>query len=306
MGRLEQISRDVLLARGGDQAARVRLLRRGVPYAAKQVLPGGAHWAIDLAAGAFDAIARDELLAPEYEVGYASPGFKSFVRWLSTMQYGVVVIIGGRGTGKTTTQCAIAERWQAPHKYIVGVNPIALETTPLEPFEWSAGRIRRLPVGSVLLVPDSGLYLDARDFGSSSEQAVRELVEIARHRRLRICLDVQYSRLLANSAFLCDALLYKPLGPAWQVVERDELRGLARLSQQAFELMPPTERKRYVYAICQEADFKGTVPVTLPPWYSDAISKSHADPNVIEGEYTILEEADDVVEDIQKRRRRRH
>jgi len=299
MGRLEQMSRDLVLARSGDQEAKIRLLRRGIPMAAKRIVPQFG-WAVDMAAGVFDAIARDELQAPDYEAGYASPGFKRFVRWLTHLESGVVVIIGGRGTGKTVTQCAIAERWQAPHKYIVGVDPAALQTTPLEPFDWNAGRIRGLPLGSVLLVPDSGLYLDARDFGSSSEQAVRELVEIARHRRLRIVLDVQYSRLLANSAFLCDALLYKSLGPAWQVIERDELRSLARLSQEAFELIPPSERKRYVYALSQEADFKGTLPVTLPTWYSDAISKSHANPYVIEGEFREVDEDEPAA----KRRRR--
>lgn len=304
MSNMEKVARDLLMAHQGDDMARVRLLRRGVPFFVKKALPGAFHPAVDLAAGAFDAIAGTTLDAPDYEVGYATRGFKSFVRWLSGMEYGVVVIIGGRGTGKTVTQCAISERWQATHKYIVGVDGRALERTPLEPFEWSAARVRRLPVGSVLLVPDSGLYLDAHDFGSNSEQAVRELVEIARHRRLRICLDVQYSRLLANSAFLCDALLYKPLGPAWSVVERDELRGLARLSQEAFELIPPSERKHYVYAMSQEADFKGTVPVRLPPWYSDAISRSHAQPDVVEAEFYVVGEDDDQ-EDAPKRRRRR-
>lgn len=289
MGQLEKIVGDALLARSGDTDATVRLARNGVPLLARSMgIPGPL---IDIAAALYDNIARPELqVADRYEVGYATPGFKRFIAWLRNLTDGVVVTIGATGQGKTATMCAIAHNWpRASHRYIVGVDPDILKDTPLEPFEWNAGRIRRLPYNSVLIVPDSGLYLDSRDFGKDTETAVRELATIARHRQIRFLIDAQYSSLLSKSAFLCRALLYKYMGPGWEVIERDELRKLARPSQQAFAEMPRDERMRYVWAHCPEADFQGTVPVRLPEWWSDDLSASHAYGDVIEGDYTVVD-----------------
>ena len=283
---LVRLTRDALAARAGDQDAMLRLARGGIPLLARQLHPSLGPIA-DVAAGVYDYLARDDLKAPPVDGIYTTPGAGRFTRWLLGLKDGIVVVVGAPGQGKTATLCAIADRWPtASHRYIVGVDPSSLSGTPLEPFQWNGARIRRLPPRSVLLVPDSGLYLEARDFSQSAEQAVRELAAIARHRQVRILLDVQYSSMLAKSAFLCKALLYKSLGPAWEVIERQEMRGMAKLSQEAFAEVPADERIRYVYAISQEADFKGLVRVRLPDWYSDDISESHAAPEEwVEGDY---------------------
>jgi hypothetical protein len=288
----ERLAKDALMARMGDTEATLRLARNGLPILARRLHPGLGIVA-SMAGAAWDLYAKDEVRGAPADGNYSTPGAGRFTRWLVGLKDGVVVVIGAPGQGKTATLCALADRWStASHRYIVGVDPEALVGTPLEPFSWNATRIRQLPPRSVLLVPDSGLYLDSRDFGTSAEQAVRQLAAIARHRSVRILLDVQFSSMLSKSAFLCKALLYKSLGPAFEVIERDEMRRIAKLSQEAFAEIPADERIQYVWAISQEADFKGLVKVRLPDWYSEAISEAHATQDWIDGEFSEPE-ADD-------------
>jgi energy-coupling factor transporter ATP-binding protein EcfA2 len=287
MGLLESLARDAVLARNGDVEATARLARRGLPWIAKSLFPQASPM-VDIIAGGYDALVRPEAKPEEQRSSFDSRGAGRFKAWLRRLDHGLIVVVGATGTGKTTLLAKLADIWRSKsHRYIVGVSPEALAETPLEPFEWSPERIARLPHRSVLLVPDAGLYLDSRDWGGrrGADDIFRQLAQIARHREVVMALDVQYTRLLQNSAFLTRALIYRPLGVTWSVTERDGLIGLARKAQQAFNSeIPPDERIRYAYVFCDECDFEGFVSIDVPDWYSEAISRSHAG-NVIDGEF---------------------
>jgi energy-coupling factor transporter ATP-binding protein EcfA2 len=290
VGLLEALARDAVLARNGDVEATARLARRGLPWIAKSLFPQASP-VVDIIAGGYDALVRPEAKPEEIRTSFDTRGAGRFKQWLRRLDHGLIVVVGATGTGKTTLLCKLADIWRAKtHRYIVGVSPEALVGTPLEPFDWSPEHIARLPRQSVLLVPDAGLYLDSHDWGRrGADEIFRQLAQIARHREVVICLDVQYTRLLQNSAFLTRALIYKPLGVTWSVTERDGLIGLARKAQQAFNTeIPPDERIRYAYVFSDECNFEGFVSIDVPDWYSDSISKAHSS-NVIEGEFREVE-----------------
>lgn len=294
----EAAARDVLLARQGDADAIARLARRGIPWVAKRILPGAAAPIVDMAAGAYDVLAKPEIRVPA-DGNYSTPGSSKFARWLSTeFKYGLIVIIGGGGGGKTATLCAISERIKhtASAMYFVGAPAAVLHGTPFKAFDWPLGergespkeraarqnrvanRLERLRPGSVLVLPDAGLYLDSHSQDDKAEEAIRWLATIARHRKLRFLVDVQYSRLISVSALggSLKALLYKPLGVTGNLIEREEMRKLSRVSEEAFLAVPPEERRKYVYVYADEADFRGLSKVTLPKWYSAELSESHS------------------------------
>jgi hypothetical protein len=264
-----------------------------VPWALKRAYPVLSP-VVDIAAGAYDYLVRPELHAndPSQPPTFDSVGAKRFGGWLRRQADGVFVIVGATGSGKTALMCAIADRWAATasHLYIVGVSASALEGTPLEPFSWSAERIRRLPKRSVLLVPDSGMYLDSRKRTAASDM-VGELIWIARHREIRIVLDVQFSSALEKRAELFKALFYKWQGDSWEALEREEFRRYARLAYQEFQKIPIDEVRRYAFVFCNDLDarFRGFISSNPPDWYSDQISRSHSD-DVIDAEFRILED----------------
>lgn len=311
---LARIIQDAANVRDGQDGAVAHLLKRGVPLLAKSMLPGYAHPLVDGVAALVDGMQQAEQTA----ASYATPGFQKFTKWLDDdYRYGLIVIIGGGGGGKTATLCAISERIKATcsRMFFVGASARTLADTPFEPFPWKTGGRReskaqrderekrnadlleRLPKRSLLLIPDAGLFLDSRTRGDDAEDALGELAQVARHLKVRILIDAQFSRLLSIRTFSgsCQALLYKPLGVTGNLIERDEMRPLSRVSEAAFNAMPLDQRKRHVYVFGNGCDWSGMVPVRLPSWYSSAISESHSEDNANRGSIDDLLH-EDVVE----------
>jgi hypothetical protein len=292
MGRtpfdLAAFTRDVLAARGGDALASARLSRTLVPAAIRALAPqfGGA---VDVAATLYD-----ELVQPAGRPGYGGVRVadRAFWRWAENIEDGVIVVLGSPRTGKTSMLCALAEAWadSAPGgMYCVGVEAAELADTPLQPFAWSERNLSRLPVDSVLLVPDAGLYLDARAWGEGPEETMRRLVILSGQRRCRIAADAQYSALIARSLLAARALVYKPLGPMFMTLERSALRPLAEAAQEALSGVGGTleQLRAFAYAFVDEIGFAGLIHTSPPEWFHAGISNSHRfdDLTTVEGEY---------------------
>jgi hypothetical protein len=274
-GAIERLVQDALRAREGDLDARARMIRRGLPLIAKRAgLPAPL---VDAATGLWDYYARDEVRAPPQLASYATPGAGRFTRWLVGQTSGFYLIFGAQGTGKTSLACAIADRWQASAKFIAGVPASALRDTPLQPFNLTPGNIGRLPAGAVLIIPDAAVQgLDSRDHAFGIEPVMRKLIVITRHRQVRVIVDSQSSGLMTKSLFVPSAIFIRPLGITWMISERDNFQRLAKVAMTAWAEIPPEERFNYVWAISDGATFMGFCRVSLPEWYSDAISRSQA------------------------------
>lgn len=275
-GQWGQLTRDMLAHQGGDPDAIARIARRGLPMLARHMFPALSPF-VDAGSELVDHFIRPELaIEPGPDGTFATPGVEPFYRWLRKLDYGVVLVIGRPRVGKTALLCRMADVWQgnARRLFMVTPRPESLAGTPLQPFPWKPKSLLSLGQGDVVLIPDAGLYLDSTDFGSDAEKLVRYLATLAGQKGIRFAIDVQYSSLLTKSAFLARSIIYKPLGDAWEVTERDVLRKMARLSERGFnELIPPTLHREYAFAYCSELGWSGFFRYDMPNWYSDAISK---------------------------------
>jgi hypothetical protein len=271
---LTAFTRDLLAARGGDANASARLVRTLVPAAARALVPklGGV---VDVASTLYDELAGSSASSSGAHIADGR-----FWRWAGSIADGVIVVIGSPRTGKTSTLCQLAELW-APNArgglFCVGVQARDLVDTPLAPFSWSEQNLSRLPVDSVLLIPDAGLYLDARAWGEGPEETMRRLVILSGQRRVKIAADAQYSALIARSLLSARALVYKAMGPTFMTMERSALRPLAEQAQEAIGQVSGSleQSKQVAYAYVDEIGYAGLIGTRPPEWYSQNISNSH-------------------------------
>ena len=294
MGQIHKIVADALAFNAGDPDAALRLLRRGVPLAARAIgLPAPL---VEAGEALYDHVARDTVRVGR-DGSYVTPGAGRFARWLLSQESGVYLTLGAPGSGKTAFNCQLADRWTASVKYMAGVPASPLRGTPLRPFALTPTNIRRLPEGAVLIIPDAAFEgLDSRDHGSSLETTMRALLTVTRHRSVRVLVDSQSTNLMAKSLFNTPAALFiRPLGVTWQIAERDGFTKYARAAMAGWAEIPPEDRFDYIFAISDAASFIGFVRAGIPDWYSDALSKSHSladdeDLGIVDGEFAEVDQ----------------
>ena len=294
----EDVARELVRFLKGDRAALPRLAQHVGPQAAEALLPGWAQKALRAGRAAYQELGGQ---VPDFaaaggtfaeddpgEFPYATPGYQRFIGYIeSKFDYGMGLLIGDTGNGKTNTLCKISDHIDRPRRFMVGYPERALTTaneiiqeqggTPFESVAWDVRKILGLPRGSLLVAPDLGLFLDSHAWGDAPDEVFGLLLLICRHMDMPMLGDLQYTSGVGLRALMSKFLMYKTLPEAWEVLERRNLFQRALEAMLALQAVPAAERIEYGYVNCTAADFRGLCPVTLADYYTPELAKARSD-----------------------------
>ena len=177
-------------------------------------------------------------------------------------------------SGKT----ALAERLQellrhiAP-PYAVGMPSKAIALLP----KWYglANDFDSIPKGAVIYVPESYRYFHARNTQSAAGRSVPTLINLLRHRRHTLILDVQNAAHLdRNILSEADLLLIKEPWPFQDGFERSQLRSYMDSARAAFAGVRSSRRKKVVWVVAPQDGISGQLMENqLPSFWSDSLSR---------------------------------
>jgi hypothetical protein len=189
----------------------------------------------------------------------------------------IALVLGARGSGKTALALRLAENQQAQKPQPVYAMGIKRQTLP----HWiqAIDSIDQIKANHAwVIVDETGLHFEARQYQSSSNQLLGELLFICRHRDLNILFISQNSSNMdINILRQADMLWLKTPGFLQSRFERSSLGEFFDRSREAFshlkdEHVEDDRQLCYVFSECYE----GVVGNTLPGFWSDAVSKSYA------------------------------
>jgi hypothetical protein len=164
----------------------------------------------------------------------------SLIEWVCTHYPRPVVFIG------------FSEKW------LRRLDPVIRDLAVALPFE----RIHEAPLGSVILLDDTGLFLAGRRTQAKANVVMSQFTQIARHRELVIMFTAQSMRVVdfAPAAVAEGCTLIKHYDPAAVTLERDEWRPRIMSGQAALRRYGRTPRDRLPFYFCHETGRVGAFP----------------------------------------------
>ena len=184
----------------------------------------------------------------------------------------VIIVIGRRGSGKTSLSLRLAE-WFGRPCYAVGIGQEALGNRgrALEP-----GELGMLPPESVLIIDDAGLFFGTRDYASDASQNLHDLLATVRHKQLVIIANTVNTAMIDRYLLDSDLLLIKPVSALHREAERRHVQKLLDKATTAINSLPESMKQRFVYAYSDVYDFEGLIEYSLPEGYNDRLSRNKA------------------------------
>ena len=195
--------------------------------------------------------------------------------YLDGLEWGVVVILGRRGTGKTALACRLAERWKR-RTYAIGIPRRVLPEGDWFQVDMQDGGLETVRNGSTLLIDDASNFFDSRRHASEENRGLAGLLRIARHKDLLVVANSQYSKGLERSLFDVNALVLKPPGMLWRALELEEFRAIYQPVAAFYEPMSLHDQQRHAWVLADVLDQPAVVHVTPPAWYGARQSKNKA------------------------------
>lgn len=191
---------------------------------------------------------------------------EEFIQRLTRQQYGLYLVAGPRGSGKTAFSVWLAQKMGRP-TYAVNMPVTMPWIHQLKP-----DQIASIPAGSVVILDDSGMVVSSRDYNTKVADALRELVQLARHEEITLIANTGVTALVNRYLLDCDALFLKRPSEVTAVIERRGLERLLKEVRDAFNVIPLEQEKSYMYAISGTWRFKGILWYPLPEGFSSSIS----------------------------------
>lgn len=234
--------------------------------------------------------AKDEVICGALEVVADPKGLigsseqlDAYNGWLDSLQEGKVVIIaGGRGSGKTCLAAKMAEFASASFRmpiFWVGLPPEARQLLP----NWVTlvNDPMQCPVGSFILVDEAGLEYCATLFSTSHNRFMSALVMICRQRHCSLVFCVQSTadidlRILRQS----DTVIFKQLSLNQLETERPSVRKRAARAELAFKGMSKMECLESAY-ICDKS-WEGVIRFSPASFWSEGLSYVYANKDLTE------------------------
>lgn len=189
-----------------------------------------------------------------------------FIQKLTRQQFGLYLIAGPRGSGKTAMSIWLAQKMGRP-TYALNMPVTMPWIRQLKP-----DQLESIPPGSVVILDDSGMVVSSRDYNTKVADALRELVQLARHEEITLIANTGVTALVNRYLLDCDALFLKRPSEMTAIIERRGLERLLREVRDAFTAIPLEQEKSYIYAISGTWRFKGMIYYPLPEGYTSAIS----------------------------------
>jgi len=206
---------------------------------------------------------------------------RAFFRRFGSQGYGIYLVLGARGTGKTALALRLAEILKSP-TYVVGIPksvvPEGIMVTTIERL------VDEAPNGSVVIIDDASLWVSPSEARSPEMYALQDLINICRHVDMTIILTGQQSASLYKYVTDADAIFLKPPSLLFKEFERPEVAKLFSLAQAAFNEIPlheKTKRLRSVFVVAPE--FVGMMEFDMPKGFTDKLSKNKA--RIIDAEF---------------------
>jgi hypothetical protein len=185
----------------------------------------------------------------------------------------IFLIFGKRGSGKSALGFRLLENIHAQTKrksFVLGVTQSLLPkwVTQIEDFE-------KVTDGGVALVDEGAVSFSSRESMKSSHIELGKMLAIARHKDISVIFITQNTGMIdRNVLSLTDAILVKESSLLQKQMERPVVKNLIAKVDLAIKQMPAEDRVRYTYVFSD--DFEGLCEVSLPTFWSQNLSKSHA------------------------------
>ena len=183
----------------------------------------------------------------------------------------IILLFGKRGSGKSALGFRLMENMNANesrHCYVLGVSQDVLP-------QWitSVEDIQEVKNGGVVLVDEGALSFSSRESMNKEHKQLGKLMAIARHKDLTLIFITQNTGMIDKNVLqLTDTLLMKEGSLLQMEMERTAVQKFYKKAEDAFKDV--NDKRKYVYVI--DGDFEGVVESSLPSFWSDKVSKSHA------------------------------
>lgn len=217
----------------------------------------------------------------------------AFFRRFTSQTYGVYLILGGRGTGKTALALRLAQILDRD-TYAIGI-PSSVAPKGLNTMLMTD--IASVPKHSVVIIDDASLYASSADARSAPMLALQGLINICRHVDVTLLITGQQAASLYKYVMDADGLFLKPPGLLFKEFERAEVAKLMALAAQAFAGIPlhkKTKRLRSVYVVAPE--YVGLMEFDKPEHFPLSLSKNK-DYRVLDAEFRTVEPGPDDTEE---------
>lgn len=193
--------------------------------------------------------------------------------WLDALpKYGVVVILGHRGEGKSALGWSLMEMVHKRRKLqpvVLGLPRAKRKLTPA----WvkHIDNVDTLPEKAVVLIDEAALRYRARRSQSDANLLVAGLMALSRQRKQLILFIAHTSRMLdVEMAFDSDLIIYKLPSAAHVRFERKET---AEFTKEARDmLLLQKDPKKWAWVVDLHHDRKGLLRCRLPRFWSEALS----------------------------------
>ena len=206
----------------------------------------------------------------EFEVIEENEGdYKKWSERLFKSDSKIGVILGARGSGKTAFGVKMLENAYAKYKkkcYAIGFHEDEMPS-------WInvVSDISKIGNDSFVLIDEGGVLYNARDFMSSANKILSELILIARHKNLSILFISQNSsNLEINILRQADFLALKSSSLLQKEFERKIVQKIYDKVEEQFKKFEGEPGATYIYA----DSFKGFIANPLPSFWGIKISKS--------------------------------
>jgi len=199
--------------------------------------------------------------------------------WQASLPGSVGMVLGKRGSGKSSTGARIGELMQAAYGipfYWLGIPEDARELLP----SWVriVDSLEQCPNNCFILVDEGGLNFLSLKFADKRNIYLRQQLMLCRQKNWIVVFCVQSSRDIDESIIRqSNWTILKEPGLNAASSERREVRDQAIKASQFFKQIPKEERVRLAYVF--DENFEGIIRCSLPSFWSEELSNVYGHVN---------------------------
>jgi len=200
----------------------------------------------------------------------------AYSKWLDVIKHpSIVLVFGGRGTGKSAVSYRILEDFR--YSLLPCVVGFPEKSKGLLP-DWIGieQRLEDVPSKSIIIVDEAYISHHARDWQKTGNRDICRLLNLSRQQDKTIVFIAQLGRQLdIDIVSSADVLVLKDPGMLQPKFDRPEFRDILLEAKQAFQSVKGDIR-RWNYVYSQNTNFTGLIENDLPTFWSTMLSKAYA------------------------------
>jgi hypothetical protein len=229
-----------------------------------------------------DLIVRTEVITGALELAATSGGLvvsdeqqEASQEWQESLAGRVILILGKKGSGKSSTGAMLGEYMQAVFGtpfYWLGIPKWAQKLLPI----WVriVDSLGQCSNDCFVLIDESGLQFLSLKFAGKRNVDLRQELMLCRQKNRTIVFCAQSSRDVDESIIrLSNCTIYKEPGLTAATSERREVQTYAIKATQIFKQISKEERQRV--ACVFDENFEGIIQCNLPSFWSEELSNAY-------------------------------